>query len=105
VKVKRKPYPDGWEVATEFRANGRTLTRGDEFSVKGEPGRFRFEKHVTLEDGRSWIDAIGGARKCVAWRSFRPERVKTVHRLKKTLTASDARSLVNEKNRQKRAGA
>jgi hypothetical protein len=95
--------PAEWNVADTYVVHGRTLEVGTEFSVKGEPGRFRFEKHVTLDDGREWIDCWGGARKVVMWRSFRPERVKTVHRLKKTITGGEARALVNTKNREKRA--
>lgn len=86
----------GWTIATEWSHNGRRVEPGTELSVTGEGGRFRFLRHVTNADGVEWIDVIGGtvsrkggeARK---WRSFRPERVETVHRIAKTPLALAAK--------------
>lgn len=64
--------------------NGRHLSPGVEFSVRGERGRFRFQEHVLTPDGREWIHAIGGATGVVMFRAFRPDRVRRVHRIAKT---------------------
>jgi len=61
---------------------GRTLTPGMELSVTGERGRFRFIKHVAC-GGKEWVDVFGGKNGHEKTRSFRPEQVAVVHRLKK----------------------
>lgn len=102
-RSKPKPLLRPWEISEEFSWNGRNLSPGVEISVRGErASRFRFLRHVRAEDGREWIDAVGGPKGVLVWRSFRPDRIKTVHRTKKTLTAQEARDLVNAKNRAKR---
>lgn len=66
------------------QANGRWLTPGTEFSVRGESGRFRFLYATVKADGTTWVDAIGGRKGEPAWRSFYPEQIKTVHRIART---------------------
>lgn len=59
--------------------DGRSLTVGDEFSVTGE-GRFRFA-YVWEPDGSiAGFGPVGSNR--AQWRSFSPDRVRTVHRKK-----------------------
>jgi hypothetical protein len=76
--------PDHWTISEEARINGRIVTKGTELSFKGIKGRFRFMRLVTLDDGRCWLDVVGGPAKHEMTRSFGPERVKTVHRITKT---------------------
>lgn len=84
---RRKPvtlaevHPD-WVVSNEMTINGRTVVVGTEVSIKGESGRFRFVKHVKTPTCE-WVDVVGGPANAQKYRSFRPESVKTVHRLKK----------------------
>lgn len=66
-----------------FVFKGKTLVRGSEFQVKGEyGGQFRFHRHVVYRDGRQVIDAFGGPKGVTMWRSFRPERISRVTRLR-----------------------
>ena len=88
-RLRRYRAPEGssavhWTRTREARANGRVLVPGTEFSVKGEPGRFRFMYLTETPSGAVWLDAIGGPKGAPAWRSFHPSRVKRVHRLTKT---------------------
>jgi hypothetical protein len=79
-KVKKTPGPsDNWEIETSIQINNRNVLPGTELKISGERGRFRFIKYVKTEKGIEWIDVWGGPRKAEQWRSFRPERVKTVH--------------------------
>jgi hypothetical protein len=75
-----------WDVSETFTANGRHLEPGTEVSIRGESGRFRFVRHVRRPNGVEWLDFIGTDSKghSAGWRSFRPSRVRTVHRLAKT---------------------
>lgn len=79
-----QPLPDNWTVTDSAVINGRDVQAGTELSVRGERGRFRFLEHVVLDDGRAWINTLGGATGHETFRSFRPERVRTVHRIKRT---------------------
>jgi len=76
--------PDHWTISDEVRINGRIVTKGTELSFKGIKGRFIFQRLVTLDDGRCWLDVFGGPAKHEMLRSFGVERVKTVHRIAKT---------------------
>lgn len=87
---------------THTSASGRHLAPGTEFSVYGEPGRFRFVEHVITPAGIEWVTGIGGPRKVRVCRSFRPERIKRVHVKRAYISPEEARRLVNEKNREKR---
>lgn len=77
-------HPPDWEVSTDFVVNGRHLTPGTEASIRGERGRFRFLRAVRTGAGAEWLDFVGGPTGHAQWRSFRPDRVRTVHRLVKT---------------------
>jgi hypothetical protein len=77
--------PAEWMVVTDWSANGRDVTGGvTELSIAGEPGRFVFQRYVLAPGGRAWIDVFGGRKDHETLRSFRPGRVKTVHRKTKT---------------------
>lgn len=66
------------------RVHGRDLHPGTEVSISGERGRFRFIRATTTSTDRVVLDFIGGQPGHECWRSFYPERVKTVHRLNRT---------------------
>lgn len=80
----KSTIPSTWTVSESIVINGRYVEVGTEVSIQGESGRFRFLRHVVTEAGAEWIDVIGGPAKAEKWRSFRPERVKRVHRIAKT---------------------
>jgi hypothetical protein len=84
---KRGPamvYPGHWVVQTETVINNRNVRPGTQLSIRGERGRFRFEKHVlNLRTGAEWISVIGGPEGAPMCRDFRPDRVRKVHRLEK----------------------
>lgn len=101
-KRAQQPIPADWTRSTEFTWNGRKIEPGTELKISGVRGRWRFLHHTRKDDGREWIDVIGGTKGALQWRSFRPERIRTVHRTRKTMTAQEARDLVNSKNREKR---
>jgi hypothetical protein len=88
TKRRRKrvthPLPESWTVSKTFTHNGRHIERGTELSIKGERGRFRFISHVSTEAGAEWITVVGGPAKVTMTRSFKPDRIRTVHRLTKT---------------------
>lgn len=76
--------PD-WVESDSIVINGHTVTVGTELSIKGERGRFRFIKHISRpRRGIEWIDVWGGPKHSPQLRSFRPERVRTVHRINTT---------------------
>lgn len=75
-------FPPNWSVAYEMQWNGRHIHPGTELSIRGVSGRFRFIKHVRAE--REWVDVVGGRKGISTFRSFRPEQIKTVHRINKT---------------------
>lgn len=74
-QVAVRDLPDTWVVNTEFVANGRHLAPGTEVKIRGERGRFRFDRHV-FNGSVEWIDARDQDGR---FRSFRIERIKTVH--------------------------
>lgn len=82
-KQVKSNLPDNWTVTDEVRINNRVVTKGTELSFKGVKGRFIFQRLVTLDDGRAWIDVFGGPEKHEMLRSFGVDRVKTVHRIAK----------------------
>lgn len=57
------------------------VSPGTELSIKGMRGRVRFRQHVRLVDGREWIDVVHPE---LGFYSFRPERVRVVHRAART---------------------
>jgi hypothetical protein len=64
--------------------HGRDLHPGTEVSIAGERGRFRFVQATTTTAERVVLDFIGGRPGHECWRSFYPERVKTVHRISRS---------------------
>lgn len=77
----RPHYETGWELSEEYQlADGRTLVAGKVVSISGERGRFRFTRAVRRPDGVEWLDFLGGVSGYTRMRSFRPDRVKTIHR-------------------------
>ena len=80
TEVKPKPN-DHWVVTEEITVNGRKVVRGTELSIEGERGRYKFLKHVyNPKTDSSWIDVVGGDKNAASQhRSFRQERIKTVH--------------------------
>lgn len=64
--------------------DGRTLTQGQEFSVTGE-GRFAFAYEYLPDGSVTCFGPVGSNE--ARWRSFKPERVKTIH---KTLKGRNA---------------
>jgi hypothetical protein len=65
-----------------WRRNRRVVLPGTELSVAGERGRFRFLAHVVNSDDE-WIDCYGGREGREMFRSFPPERVQVVHRVRR----------------------
>lgn len=73
-----------WEVSDHLVVNGRHVEAGTEVKIADEPGRFTFRRLVhNPATGTSWIDVFGGDSKHETLRSFRPDRIQTVHRLSK----------------------
>jgi hypothetical protein len=71
--------PDAnWVISTEITLNNRSVVKNTELKISGQRGRFRFIKHV-VNGEYEWIDVYGGPKGSESIRSFRPERVKTVH--------------------------
>lgn len=89
--IRRRPRKvarrSDWKVTEEFRVNGRLLTKGVECKIRDEPGRFIFQRAVENAQGAVWLDFIGGPKGFRVYRAFVPERVRTVHRLRKTESA------------------
>lgn len=82
---KPAPLPPDWVESLEATVNGRILTPGTEVSIRGERGRFRFMKRVTRpERGIEWLEFWGGPKHSEQWRSFYPDRVRRVHRIRTT---------------------
>lgn len=83
--------PKHWAVSAHARIHGRNVCHGTEVSIRGERGRFRFLRHVTNgRTGTEWIDVYGGVKGHETIRSFRPERVRTVH-VKRAMRAASGR--------------
>lgn len=60
----------------EIKINGRTVNPNTEISIRGETGRFTFR--YSRRDGE--VTVWGGRPQHEQWRTFRIERVRTVHR-------------------------
>ena len=77
--VPQDPRPnDTWEYITELQINGRNVSKGTELKMRAERGRFRFV-HIVKTPTAEWIDVWGGPKGSESMRSFRLDRVKTVH--------------------------
>lgn len=77
-KVTSPRLTPDWKILNEVKVNGRILTEGTEFSVRGERGRFRFTRYVITEKSE-WIDCIGGPKGYEKMRSFSPTSIRRVH--------------------------
>lgn len=88
-RYTHNPYaglPAGAQVSAEWARGGRTVRPGDEVSVRGARGRYRFRQHVRLADGREWVDLVRED----GFRSVRPDAVRVVHRARKLRAARPA---------------
>lgn len=82
-----------WIVTDEIKVNGRVVNRDTEVKIKGEGStRFAFRRHVlNPANGAEWVDVMGGSNNSPETiRSFRPDRITTVHRIQKRRAASKA---------------
>ncbi len=61
---------------TEITINGRKVTPNTEISIRGESGLFTF--HYSLRDDE--VTVWGGQVQYEKWRTFKIDRVRTVHR-------------------------
>lgn len=61
---------------TEITINGRAVTPNTEVSIKGEAGRFTFRYSLRPDEVTVW----GGQPQYEKWRTFKLDRVRTVHR-------------------------
>lgn len=78
------PKPnDNWIIKTELQVNNRTVTPGTELKIAGATGRFTFIKHVDT-GSVTWVDVWGGKKGAENLRSFREDRIKTVHKKNQT---------------------
>jgi len=95
-----------WIVKTEIQINGRNVVPGTELKIAGERGRFRFIKHVDTGEA-VWIDVWGGTKGSENWRSFRPDRVKTVHYKNRTTEnlAAEYKQKIKDKKAEEVEGA
>ena len=84
VETVSAPKPNAhWIIQEEIQVNGRNVIKGTELKIKGERGRFRFSRRV--DTGTAiWVDVWGGPKGAECMRSFREERIKTVHYKNKT---------------------
>jgi hypothetical protein len=75
-----------WTREAHVRINGRYVEPGTELTIHGEGGvRFIFVQVVTTPAGKRWLDVWETEKGSAGrYRSFYPERVRTVHRLNKT---------------------
>lgn len=76
---KFRPMPAHWRVSDSVKVNGRILRPGTEVRIRGERGRFRFERHVQ-STRTEWIDVRTPDGR---FRAFDVARVKTVHTTKR----------------------
>jgi len=61
---------------TEITINGRAVTPHTEISIRGESGRFTFHYSLRPDEVTVW----GGDPQYEKWRTFKIDRVRTVHR-------------------------
>ena len=101
-KVDTPKIDDAWVIKTEIQINGRHVSPGTELKISNQRGRFQFIKHVVTDKGVEWIDVWGGTKGGESWRSFRPDRVKTVHYKNKTTQnlASEYKQKMKDKKEQ-----
>jgi transcriptional regulator with XRE-family HTH domain len=72
ITVQEPIYPEHWTVSFEWGA----FKENDPCRVLGEPGAWKFVKHVVnTETGTSWVDVYGGNGGKGSYRSFDESRV------------------------------
>lgn len=82
--MKKKMPPqiiNNWTVSTEYTVGNKTISDGDIIRINGETGkRFIFSRHVVNHDNDAeWIDCHEIWKGAPGmWRSFRPDRIKTI---------------------------
>jgi hypothetical protein len=84
-RTEPRPLPADWTVTTDLTIHGRHVVPGTELTIQGVRGRVRFVRHVRRDNGTEWLDVIAADES--GWRSFRPERVRTVHIRRRTRAA------------------
>jgi hypothetical protein len=84
IRRKAVSYKPTVEYLEEAVVNGRRLRPGTEVSIRSERGRFRFVNAQITKSGLTVLNFIGGPSGHEVWRSFYPERVRRVHRVKRT---------------------
>lgn len=72
-----------WLINWVLKINNREVVVGTELKISGESGRFRFLRHVQGGPNGGWIDVYGGRPGHETIRSFRLDRIKTVHRTRR----------------------
>lgn len=96
----------GWTRTAHWVApSGRHVDPGTELSIRGERGRFRFVEHVRTDRDVEWISVVGGPKGVITFRAFAPDRIKTVHVKKTTITAREAKERQRRKRAERRAVA
>jgi hypothetical protein len=76
-ETKEPPHETVKRISkTEITINGRTVVPKTEISIRGEAGRFTF--HYSLRDDE--VCVWGGQPQYEKWRTFKIDRVRTVHR-------------------------
>lgn len=75
------PRPKPLSRLDEYRLHRRLLRPGTEVSIRGERGRFVFNHATVASTGAVSLTFVGGPPGAEKWRSFRPDRVRTVHRV------------------------
>ena len=78
-KAPEGPRPnDSWKYILEMQINGRNVSKGTELKIRGERGRYRFVQYIVTPT-TEWLDVWGGKKGAEQMRSFKLDRVKTVH--------------------------
>lgn len=85
-KKPAAPRPnEDWVITEELKIHGRIVTKNTELTIEGQPGRYRFVRHVlNPKNGAEWVDVVGGPKGYSSSRSYRPDRIKRVHWKNKT---------------------
>lgn len=77
MRYTRATVPAHWTCADAAQLRGRIVRPGQALKIRGERGTFRFVRHVSLPDGREWVDVRDGNG---ALRAFYVGRVARVPR-------------------------
>ena len=85
VKRRVRPTTDLGHIET-YTVNGKVMEKGTEVSIRGVRGRMRFQYARELDSGKVELTFVQESVNRKSFRAFYPERVRTVHRINKTLT-------------------